>query len=659
MERDIRKTDTYLAVTEYYRALRAPGEDRVTDASDLAVSADGAVGAFTGHIVNDFETAPHSTICFVDMESGAQSRLSNSGANARLPRWSPNGEKLAFLAEDSPGNFQLFVGGARGDSAAIIEKLPGTAEYFHWSPNGKRILVGIAGFGADLAGCQGGATTVAKSDDGLPAWAPKVDTGDADNLWRDLYMIDLALGRATRLNPKGLNIWEACWLGDKRIAAVASDSHSEGSSYTARLIELEAEVGKPFEFFRHTHQIGVPAASPSGVHLALIEAVCSDRLILCGSLHLLDIASGEAQEIDVNGVGVTHLIWRDNNTLFFAGRRAFETVVGYFSVDSGEVEEIWASATHSIGAWYPAIVPLADNRVAAITESYNTPPEIALIKNNKVKSILSLATEATSSTEFFNATIEEVRWHGRDGLEIHGWFVRPQGEGPFPVVMNIHGGPVYSIANRWQERVIGAGPLAQRGIATFLPNVRGSSARGHGFALKVKGDMGGEDTYDYLTGLDALVAKGLADPNRLGVTGISYGGFMSCWLITQDHRFAAAVPISPVTNWYSQHNTSQIPYFDAIFLEDDPFSPNGRRFHRSPVMFARNVKTPTLQLTGALDQNTPLTQALEFHRALLEAGVESILVTYPNAGHGIRNYPDVLDHVTRCVAWFEKYLLHN
>jgi len=657
MERDIRKSETYRLIEDYYRALRAPGEERVTDAMDLTVSPDGTSGAFTGLICHDFESAPSSRVCFVDMETGKQQILEHDNQNTRLPRWSPNGEKIAFLSEDTPGNFQLYLADALGKESGATSKLPGMIEYFSWSPDSTKILAGIAGFGADLAGCQGGATTVAEETDGLPDWIPEVDTGDAENLWRDIYVICTETGEARRINPTGLNVWEANWLGNDRVAAVASNSHSEGSWYTAELIEIEIEGNDLRTIFVSEDQIAVPAASPSGQHIAIIEAVCSDRMIVCGTLYLVDRSTGQKTKIDTNETEVTHLIWGDEETLFFAGRRAFETVVGSYSIKSGILTEIWVSAEQGIGAWYPAIWPLADGRVAAIVESFSEPPSIALLHEGAMTPILSLGTEVTLSPDFSNATIEEVRWHGRDGLEIHGCLVRPAGEGPFPVVMNIHGGPVWSVPNRWQERMQGAGPLARLGIATFYPNVRGSSARGQDFARKVKGDMGGEDTYDYLTGLDALVERGIADPDRLGVTGISYGGFMSSWLITQDNRFAAAVPISPVTNWYSQHNTSQIPYFDALFLQDEPYSPGGRYFERSPVMFARNVKTPTLQLTGALDKNTPPTQALEYHRALLEAGVESVLVTYPKAGHGIRNYPDVLDHVSRSVSWFQKYLL--
>ena len=193
--------------------------------------------------------------------------------------------------------------------------------------------------------------------------------------------------------------------------------------------------------------------------------------------------------------------------------------------------------------------------------------------------------------------------------------------------------------------------LADRGIASLYPNPRGSAGRGRDFARRVKGDMGGEDTHDFLAGLDAAVDRGIADPKRLGVTGISYGGFMSSWLVTQDSRFAAAAPISPVANWYSQHRTSQVSHFDRIFLDDRPNAGDGLYCSRSPAMFAERVTTPVLVIAGGEDRNTPPTQALEFHRSVLEAGGRSLLVTYPNAGHGVRTFPEVVDATARYVGW--------
>jgi dipeptidyl aminopeptidase/acylaminoacyl peptidase len=199
-------------------------------------------------------------------------------------------------------------------------------------------------------------------------------------------------------------------------------------------------------------------------------------------------------------------------------------------------------------------------------------------------------------------------------------------------------------------------PLMTRGYAVFLPNPRGSGGRGRAFAAMVLGDMGGADAADVLAGIDALVARGLADPQRIGVTGGSYGGFMACWLPTLDDRFAASVAISPVADWYSQHFNSNIGRWDADFLRADPTQAGGAYLERSPVMHAARVRTPTLLTAGRNDRCTPPGQAIEFHRALRACGVETELVLYPEEGHGVRRFPTVIDLCTRMVAWFERHM---
>jgi len=125
--------------------------------------------------------------------------------------------------------------------------------------------------------------------------------------------------------------------------------------------------------------------------------------------------------------------------------------------------------------------------------------------------------------------------------------------------------------------------------------------------------------------------------------------------VTQDHRFAAAVPVSPVTNWYSEHLTCHIPHFCPLFLADNMLEPGSRYFSRSPVFFASNVTTPVLNIAGAMDRNTPPGQALEFHHALLEHGRKSVLLTYPKEGHGVRTYPALFDFTARVVGWFDEH----
>jgi dipeptidyl aminopeptidase/acylaminoacyl peptidase len=292
------------------------------------------------------------------------------------------------------------------------------------------------------------------------------------------------------------------------------------------------------------------------------------------------------------------------------------------------------------------------------SDAYDRPPSVVLVRDRDERTLASFAHAGTEYLVSSAGSIETLTWTAPDGLEIEGFLIRPSGGAPpFPTLLWVHGGPIGRTSNLWASGRGLIPILASRGYAVLLPNPRGSSGRGQDFARMVIGDMGGADAKDLLAGVDALVERGLADPGRIGVIGGSYGGFMSAWLVTQDDRFAAAVPIAPVTDFSSQHWTSNIGFWDRLFIGEDPWVPGGEYFRRSPVMFARNVRTPVLQVAGGRDRCTPPGQAEEFHRALLEAGaVETELVIYPKEGHGVRSYPAAVDFAARVVGWFQRYM---
>ena len=247
-----------------------------------------------------------------------------------------------------------------------------------------------------------------------------------------------------------------------------------------------------------------------------------------------------------------------------------------------------------------------------------------------------------------------MTWTAPDGLRIDGLLRTPAGDGPFPLLLLVHGGPVGAVTDRWVGTTNAM--LHARGYAMLMPNPRGSSGRGRAFAERVVGDMGGEDTKDLLAGVDAMVAAGVADPERIGIYGGSYGGFMSAWLPTQDARFKAAVAISPVTDWYSEHFNSSLIDWVGDFLRDTPEEPGGEHHRRSPVLMGDALRTPTLLTAGGHDRATPPGQAVEMFRALRARGVPSEVVIYPGEGHGVRDLPAVLDLVTRTLRWFERFM---
>lgn len=655
LRRDLAASPLYRQVAQFYSDLHVPGQGRVTDAMDIALAPDGTSAAFTGMVHDDLARPPGTRICTLDLRTGVTGTRDAQGGNDKHARWSRDG-RLAFLSDrGASGTWRLYIAERPLGPASAAPALPGVCEFIEWAPNGRAILLGVAGFGADLPGAQGGATTAQGADASAP-WVPVIETADAENRWRRLHVHDLATGLTRTVSPPGLNVWEAAWLGNDRIAAIVSDSHSEDSWYGARLATIDLVSGAVRVVHAPRDQIGYPAATPSGRHLAFIEAPCSDRLLVAGVLKVVQPSHGPPREVDTLGADVTHALWRDERYLVYAGQRRLETVVGEYDAESGRSEELWSSEQRTFAGWQPTMWPLRERGCVAIGEAWGVAPEVAVIRDGTYTSLHSFGASPAMADEPATERIEAVAWTARDGLDMDGWLVRPALAGPVPVVMDIHGGPVWSHRNRWSGRLRGAKLLADRGIATFYPNPRGSSGRGIEFARRVKGDLGGEDAQDCLAGLDSLVARGIADPARLGVTGVSYGGFLSAWLVTQDTRFAAAVPISPICNWYSQHRTSQIGFFDASFLQGRADEPGGHYFERSPVMFAHRARTPTLLMAGATDQNTPAGQALEFHRSLVEHGGHSVLVNYPNAGHGIRSFPELVDAITRYVGWMLHFL---
>lgn len=653
MEHDIRGSEPYRTAEEFFRRSMGPGLGRVTAAAEPAVRADGRAVAVTGTVFERLEGGGHTRIAVAD-EQGLRVVTDGPGDD-RCPRWSPGGD-LAFLsdrAEDGAFALHLLRDGA--GEAAATPHIDGTGEYCAWSPDGRHVLLGVAGRGADLAAGHGSGTTKAPPGE-IPAWYPEVSGGSAAHAWRSLWLYDVERDEVSRITADGMNVWEAAWLGPELVVAVVSNGDpSESAWYTANLAVIAVAGGAYRTIYEPRAQLGWPAGSPRGGTVAVVEAVCSDRWLVAGDVRLIDPGTGSVRTLDTAGVDVSGLQWIDERRLGYTGVRGLETVVGWYDTESGTRTELLCAQTTS-GRRYPEATFAPGGTTALVLEGYDRPPVVTLVGKAGTTALASLAHPGTDWLRTVAGTARPYTWRAPDGLEIEGVLCLPAGDGPFPLVVMVHGGPVWSQRSRW---LLGNGHtplLVSRGFAVLHPNPRGSSGRGQEFARAVVGDMGGADAHDILAGIDALVGDGLADPARLGLTGVSYGGYMSCWLVTQDQRFAAAVPISPTTNWHSQHHTSNIGAFDTIFLDDDPYAAGGRHYDRSPVMYAARARTPTLLIAGARDRCTPPGQAVEFHNALREHGVESRLAIYPREGHGVRAFPARVDAAARLLGWFERHM---
>jgi dipeptidyl aminopeptidase/acylaminoacyl peptidase len=654
--RDIRHTALYQEAEALFRTCRLPGTGLVSDAVELHAAPGGKHAVFAGLMMDKLEGTPSTRICEVDLASGEMIVLSAGPNVDRWPKYSPSGRHIGFLSDrHQAGDFQLYLLDRASGAVQAAPKVAGWVEYLHWSADGSQILLGVAAHGADVAGREGAVTSERAADD-LPSWMPTIAPGDESHQRRSVWIYDVASGQLRRVDHD-CNVWEAVWCGSHALLAVASAGAAEGLWYDAKLHVIDVYTGASREIFTPEYQMGVPAASPSGRRVAIVSSVCSDRGIVAGDLLLMNADGSQRLHVDTSGVDVACLEWLSDERLLLAGHRGFDTVVGVCDGSTGEFNETWSSRELTTAGTYATVSALnATGDCVCVGEGFVRSPEIATIQRGDYRAVRSLEAGFAERSDVLQSA-EPVRWTAADGLEIQGWLLRPRDTGPQPLVMAVHGGPVYHWRPNWLgRRGIFALLLLQRGFAVLLPNPRGSSGRGQTFARKVLGDVAGGDARDCLAGLDHLIRDGSIDPSRLGVTGASYGGYMTAWLITQDQRFSAAVTVAPVSNKVSQHLLSNIPNYVALFVGDHYTNPGGKYFERSPIMHAHKAATPTLNICGALDRCTPPEEARQFHNALLENGVESELLTYPEEGHGIRNLPAVIDYTARMIGWLAVHM---
>jgi acetyl esterase/lipase len=669
MQADLRGTPEHEAVQALYRALWQPGTAALHGARELDPVGDDLYFAGTS-VGTSFEAGATTAI----YRLSADGSLASCWPGARLCRVSGALGQAACVHVLATGGDEVRLVSMDASTLITTWAAPGIVECIRWSPDGCNLLLLVAGGAADVAGVQGGFALRQASS--RPSWMPEVTTPGGEGCWRSLWVWKVGQPAPLCITAPHCNPWEAAWFGNDAVLAVASDDHGEGSWYRARLLRLSIGTGgtgdvgdAAVEVYVPQDQIGCPAGCPDAKTTAWIEAVCSDRGLVCGSL-MLKISNGAVRRIDTRGVEVTDLAWRNGRRLVAAGIRGFETVIAEWDMSSDRWVEHWSSTDFTLSGWQPQAVPAGLERIYGVMEAYGRAPAIVELRSPGPTLRCALGPRAADASDEAAASVpdcgsmEPVRWTAADGLEIQGWLILPPAACArplrgWPLLVDIHGGPIWAHRNRWAANLRAAPVLARMGWAVLLPNPRGSSGRGQDFARQVVGDMGGADARDIMAGIAHLASSGLIDAERVAVSGTSYGGFMSCWLLTQGQaqgqRLAASIPISPVSNWTSQHYASQIPWFDAAFLKASSQDPTGAYFARSPVFHVGHARTPTLVMAGGRDKNTPTSQAVEFYNAMVEAGAPCALAVYPEDGHSLRGMPAYVDSAARIVGWLNRH----
>ncbi len=594
-----------------------------------------------------------SRIWDVPLDGGEPMLLTGGPGTEALPRWSPTDDRLAFAASRPvPGRMDPFVL-EPGSEPRRIGGIEGSVQDLRWLPDGRGLLilaVEEGGFGAATEGAVRLRWTEPPAD-------PEVFRPEQGR--RRLFLADPGTGEVREVGPEGWSVWEFDLVDARHAVAVASEDPSESGWYHACLVLCDLGERTAQVLHRPEQQIQGPAVDPTGRRAAFLEGWSSDRGLLAGDLRVLDLGRGELLPTAGARSDLSWVAWRDDGSLWFAGWEGFGSAFGVIGAD-GEVR--WVARDPGIvgpSSFHARLGPSPDGRrLVAVREALRAPTEVvarAAEPEGEWSPLTAFNRRVAEALEAY-PEVRELEWPGAGGLGIQGLLLVPdRGEPPYPTVVVIHGGPTWAWKRAFDPG--GALPLWAAGFAVFLPNYRGSTGRGQTFTRLNLRDPAGAEFEDILLGVDHLVGLGLADPGRLGVTGGSYGGYLTAWAAVTTDRFRAAVMVSGITDMLSCHLTCNHAFSEVMFGGDQRDPAALRLFHeRSPITHVARARTPTLILHGAEDRCTPLGQAEELYKALVLNGVETELVVYPREGHGFREREHALDAERRTAAWFARHL---
>jgi dipeptidyl aminopeptidase/acylaminoacyl peptidase len=565
------------------------------------------------------------------------------------PAWSRDSKRLAFLSSAGEREQrQLWIVSATGSDAKKISKLNGYAARPRWSHDGKQIAF------LYIEGAGGGGPLMA-----APATTGVIDTAIHN---QRIAVLNPATGELRQVSPPDLHIYDFDWSpNDKTFVATAAPGPGDNNWWIAKIYTIDIANGSATSIYKPSLEVGVPRWSPDGKSIGFIEGLMSDEGFHGGDLFTMTANGGNvANRTQGRKTSVNSFFWQAPDRILLVEYLGGGSTIAELNPTDNSTRTIWKGpeGIHAFGN-FPDFALSKDGKVAAAElSSYNSPPEVFAGPLGKWRQL----TNNNAGLRANWGKAESIEWTN-EAFNIQGWLVPPAKTEPgkkYPMVVLIHGGPSSVTTSEWpasfgMSRAIIAA-LSTRGYYVLLPNPRGSYGQGEDFTRANMKDFGGGDLRDDLAGVDAAIKKYPIDPNRLGVTGWSYGGFMTMWTVTQTDRFRAAVAGAGIANWQSYYGTNlinqwMIPFFGASVYDDPAVYEKS-----SAIRFIKNVKTPTLVIVGERDAECPSSQSYEFWHALKTLGVPTKLIVYPGEGHMFIEPKHQVDRLEQTVAWFDKYL---
>jgi dipeptidyl aminopeptidase/acylaminoacyl peptidase len=638
--------------------------------SEPQISPSGNLVAYVVTRADQKENKRYSEIWIVASDGKHQPRrLSDPVLSSSSPRWSPDGRSIAFLSSrpsaHEPGETapaapkaQVYVLSLEGGEAQEVTKFKSGVRSFSWSPDSKKLVCVSAGAISDAPKEPGQSDTRHYIH---PTY--KIDgRGFLDQHRQHIWVVDVTSGDAKQITAD--NDWDdndPHWSPDGTRIAFSSESSGEYwedvEDAMSEIWVIASEGGKPIRV--GTHAVSAPEWAPDGKTIAYFGA---DHWY---DPHKLELVSSIGTENPTHLVSdldlsVRDLKWADHGKdLYFVSGTDGEQRLFRADAASGSVSRFPSST-----AFVRSLdVNDTSGLIAYCGSDFQHPAEVYLAQLNgsQERQLSHANTQLLDRLKLAN--VERLTYKSDDGLSIEGFFVHPidfDAHKRYPMILYIHGGPQGMFGTDWMMQVQ---VFAAKGWSVLYANPRGSTGYGAKFVDAVVKEWGGKVYTDLMGIVDVALAKNQwIDPDRLGVTGCSFGGFMTNWIISHTTRFSAAVPMCSISNYISVEGTRDGYYGHSHDFGGDLYQNFDLYWKYSPVRYAMNVQTPTLILHGELDQRVPIGQAEQWFRALRHFHVPAELVIFPHEYHtGFSNGEPkhIVEAVKWQVYWFEKYLDKN
>ena len=633
--------------------------------SEVQVSPNGKYVAYVRRSNDIMSDSSRANVWLASVDGKSHRPLLSSKKSYYSIRWSPDGSRLAYLSNEE-GKPQLYVRWMDTGQTALVTNVTSNPSNITWSPDGKHIAFTMSVDAKE----KPLDIKMPKKPDGAK-WSPSFQY-----ITKARYQAD---GRGI-LEPAYTHIFIVPADGGTARQLTSGNYHHNGrlsfspdsdkiyfSANRSDNWEYEPVEGDIFSvdmmgnIAQLTNDKGLessPVVSPDGKHIAYARRDDEKVMYKNSYLYVMKSDGTDAKNLtkDVDN-SVSNFHWKDNKHVYFQ-----QSVRGLAQVDvvslSGSVKAVAKGlGGTTLGRPYVFGTYHAVDDVVAYTKGRTDRPADLYVTTRNERQLTALNEDVLGHKQL--GEVKEIVYSSSiDGEEIQGWYILPpnyDSSKTYPLILEIHGGPNLAYGPVFTAELQ---RMAAEGYVVFYDNHRGSTGYGERFALLLQGKYSSEyDFSDHMSGVDALIEKGIADPERLFITGGSAGGIASAYAIGLTNRFKAAVVAKPVINWLSKVLTADSGLYQIPFqFPGMPWDNVEHYWKRSPLSLVGNVTTPTMLITGVEDKRTPMSETEQFYQALKIQKVDSVLVKVPGSPHGIASKPSrMIGKVENILAWFKKY----